>query len=86
VLPKNYEKDQLLDIYVGQLESDQATTTFDFYMLNWCDNGKGLGYDKEKYGVTLSGTPMHESPYRHIFGQDQNMRICKKTLTHGEVE
>jgi len=60
----------LLDIFVGQLETQHSSFTFDYYMLNWCDNNQGRGYDPEKYGTTLTGTPLHESPYRHRFGYD----------------
>jgi hypothetical protein len=42
-------------------------------MLNFCDNGKGKGYDPAKYGTTLTGTPLHESPYKHKFGFDQSI-------------
>lgn len=45
LMPKNYEKGQRLDFMVGQLESLHTTMTFDFYMLNWCQNPYGLGYD-----------------------------------------
>jgi hypothetical protein len=42
-------------------------------MLNFCDNGKGKGFDPAKYGTTLTGTPLHESPYKHKFGFDQSI-------------
>jgi hypothetical protein len=29
---------------------------------------------------------MHESVFDHKFGFDRNIQVCKKTLTHGEVE
>lgn len=86
IVPKNYEKGMNLDIMVGQLESQRSSFTFDYYMLNWCDNGHGRAYDPAKYGTTLTGTPLHESPFDHKFGYDQNIMVCKKTLTHGEVE
>ncbi len=55
-------------------------------MLNWCATRNGLGYDESKYGTTLTGTPLHESPYSHKFGWDQNVLVCKKTFTHSQVE
>lgn len=86
LVPKNFERGQMLDVYVGQLETEHSSFTFDYYMANWCDNKKGKGYDPAKYGTTLTGTPLHESPYHHKFGYDQNIKICDKTLTFGEVE
>lgn len=85
ILPKNYEKGMNLDIMVGQLESVHNSFGFDFYMINWCSNQYGLGYDESKYGTTLTGTPLHESPYQHTFGVDQNVMLCKKTLTLAEI-
>jgi len=76
----------MLDIYVGQLWTERSSFTFDYYMLNWCENKKGLGYDSAKYGTTLRGTPMHESTFDHKFGFDRNIQVCKKSLTHAEVE
>lgn len=86
LIPKNYEEGQQLDIMVGQLQSRKSSFTFDYYMLNWCSNNAGKGYDAEKYGTTLTGAPLHESPYWFVFGNDSNNVVCLKSLTHGEVE
>jgi hypothetical protein len=76
----------MLDIFVGQMFTEHSSFTFDYYMLNWCENKKGKGYDAAKYGTTLTGAPLHESPYHHKFGYDQNIMVCKKVLTQGEKE
>ena len=86
LVPKNYEKGQMIDIYVGQLWTERSSFTFDYYMLNWCSNNKGLAYDPESYGTTLTGSPLHESPFNHKFGYDRNIQICQKTFSHGECE
>jgi hypothetical protein len=38
LVPKNYEKDDMLDIFVGQMFSQKSSLTFDYYMLKWCEN------------------------------------------------
>ena len=86
VVPKNYEKGQLLPITVGQLTSLQSAFTFDFYMLNFCSSPHGLGYDESKYGKTQTGAPEHESPYEYRFAIDQSVQTCTKTLTQGQIE
>jgi hypothetical protein len=57
LIPKNYEMNQTLDFFVGQLETPHSSFTFDFYMLNWCTNKYGKGYEPETFGTTLRGTP-----------------------------
>lgn len=71
---------------MGQLFSEHSSFTFDFYMLNWCSNSNGYGYDPAKYGTTLTGTPTHESPYSHKFGMDNSVMVCKKTFTRAQME
>ena len=67
LIPKNYEKKQQLDIFVGQLFSERTSFTFDYFTLNWCKNTKGVGYDIEKIGVTKTGAEMHETAYEYVF-------------------
>lgn len=54
-------------------------------MLKFCSNSHGLGYDMSKYGTSLTGAPLHPSPYDHKFGYDRNIQLCKQTLSQGEV-
>ena len=46
----------------------------------------GVGYKKEHYGTTLTGSPTHETSYQYKFGVERNLIACMKTLTHGEKE
>lgn len=75
----------MIDIFVGQMFSQHTSFTFDFYSLNWCPSDKGPAYDPAKFGTTLTGAPLHESPYNHKFGYDRNVQLCKKSMTDGEV-
>lgn len=54
LIPKNYEKYQWLNIFVGQLTSERTSFNFDFYSLKFCQNNKGKGYNEENYGKTLN--------------------------------
>lgn len=82
IVPKNYEKGQMLDILVGPLQTDSAAFSFDWYTLNWCTNKRGRGFNPDTMGETLTGSPLHESPFDHKFGYDRNIVVCKKILTH----
>jgi len=54
-------------------------------MLNFCSSPSGIGFDPAKYGTTLTGAPLHQSPYQHKFGFDQNVGICVKNLNAGQA-
>ena len=86
LIPKSYQMQEMLEIFVGQLHSERTGLTFDFYTLNWCQNLHGVGYKKEHYGTTLTGSPTHETSYQYKFGVERNLIACMKTLTHGEKE
>jgi hypothetical protein len=45
-----------------------------------------MGYDPTQYGKTLTGAPLHASPFSHKFGFDRNVKICTKTLSFGEAD
>ena len=85
-MPRDYEQGQVLDIYVSQLESPRTTLPFDWYSLNWCNNTKGNGFDKTQKALSLTGTPLVESPYSYKFNTDKNWNACHKVLTHAEVQ
>ena len=62
--PKSYEKDQVLDVHVGQLISPRTAYPFDFYKLNWCSSVKGRQWDPETVGVSIRDNKFVESPYQ----------------------
>ena len=66
--PKAYEKNDVLDIFAGQLWSDRTTLPFDFYKLNWCNSTAGHAYDPNSLGVTMRDTKMVHSPYKYTVG------------------
>ena len=86
MIPKNYERYNKVDILVGQLYSPRTSMAFDFYSLPWCNNTVGGGYDAEKRGSSLIGTPLIESPYQYRFNNDKNMPACHKVLTNSEIQ
>jgi len=68
------------------LESRKSSLNFDFYTLNWCSNSKGVGYNPETFGTSLTGTPLVEAPYEYKLDVDRNWVSCMKTLSHSEVQ
>ena len=83
LVPKNYEKGAILDIMVGQLQSQTSAFTRDFYALNWCPANSD---DPVKFGTTLTGSLTHVSPYQYKFGKDKNEILCTKQFDIGQVE
>lgn len=57
--------------------SQKSSLTFDYYMLKWCENRLERGYDETKFGTTLTGTPLHESPYYYKFGWNRDDIACR---------
>lgn len=41
LIPKNYEKGQILDIFAGELFSERAPFRYNYYDLRWCSNHHG---------------------------------------------
>ena len=79
--PKGYDKDEVLDIFAGQLMSDRATIPFDFYKLSWCDSTAGHAYDINTIGVSMTDNKMVESPYTFKLGTKKiGSTACTKTI------
>ena len=64
--PKAYEKEDLLDIFAGQLRSDLYLNTYNFYYLSWCDSTDDDFHKPNSEvinGVTMRDTELVKTPY-----------------------
>ena len=86
--PKAYEKNDVLEVFAGQLWSDRTTLPYDFYKLNWCNSTAGHAYDPDSLGVTMRDTKMVHSPYKYTVGQRRvgAMNTCTQNMTQSQQQ
>lgn len=84
--PKNYRDGEKVDIFVGQLWSDESALPYDFYKLHWCPSTAGHEYDPSTIGVALRDTDLTESPWQFEMGIDKHPAIpCNKVYKQEEA-
>jgi hypothetical protein len=87
LIPKNYEKGQILDIFVSRLESPQTAFNYDYYILPWCrpkldkrPEGPLPDIPAPEPPTTLTGAPLKLSPYSYTVGVNKNVTVCEQTM------
>lgn len=91
LVPKNFEKSQIIDIYAGELFSEKSPFRYNYYDLMWCPNKHGQKYlDQMESKHKSPNTKFEEidtvtSMFDHKFGFDRNIQICQMTYSEKDA-